>query len=574
MFCLGTICITLVLGCILQCDAKVVPIALFGDGMVLQTHSEGGPGPGKLYGIADPAETVQLVGSNFPGSPYHVKPNAQGQWSIQLANDDNAKAGPYTLTISALRNSKTVNSVTATDVWFGDVYFCSGQSNMVYGTNAIYNSAYELKHADHPNLRLFQLNRDDRPHIIPFSQNGHRNPHFGFSGDTASPTHNISGSCLYDAGGDPGNHCRDPVSAWRKANSTWVWRFSAICYMAARDVLQNHTKNRAIGLIESDYGGTPIQAWSPPEALKSCGMSTTDCKTEKGGDCKGYPSHLYNRMVFPFTGYNLRAVMWYQGEANSDEGFPLLREEYFCLFKAMIVSWRSAWNLPGMPFVFMQLSAWTGNWGFDDLPCTETYCPVITRIRLAQADVVGQGGLGNTPLPYAGMAYAFDWGDNQDHGVHPRFKTEPARRMALQLLQHGFGQKVALAPRFQAATTNYNGNVVTVTFKMKNDDKLHLVPANLCKEQYSKKCCDYGDGKPLIARICTASKIGDCASDGDKIINAHVEIKDGVLLATADVTNSINSAQYIDFSFTDFPECIVVNSAGLPLGPFGPVKLQ
>ena len=55
----------------------------------------------------------------------------------------------------------------------------------------------------------------------------------------------------------------------------------------------------------------------------------------------------------------------------------------------MIASWRHAWGAPNLPFVWVQLSAWTGNWGFDDLPCVEFYCPVITRIRLAQADVAG-----------------------------------------------------------------------------------------------------------------------------------------------------------------------------------------
>ena len=114
-------------------------------------------------------------------------------------------------------------------------------------------------------------------------------------------------------------------------------------------------------------------------------------------------------MVQPFVGFGLRAILWYQvrhftrllvldvydaiieempggwqGEANSDEGFPMTRPQYACAFGQMIEGWRKAWSSPLLPFGFVQLSSWTGNWGFDQMPCVANYCPVISRIRLAQ----------------------------------------------------------------------------------------------------------------------------------------------------------------------------------------------
>jgi sialate O-acetylesterase len=117
-----------------------------------------------------------------------------------------------------------------------------------------------------------------------------------------------------------------------------------------------------IGLIESDYGGTPVQAWTPPDGLAACKMPPANCTTEPGGSCVNAPSKLFNSMIFPFVGLRLRSVLWYQGEANTNEGFPLSRDDYHCVFSQMIQQWRLQMKQPDMPFVFMQLSSWYGNW--------------------------------------------------------------------------------------------------------------------------------------------------------------------------------------------------------------------
>ena len=100
-------------------------------------------------------------------------------------------------------------------------------------------------------------------------------------------------------------HGRTPVSP------KVIGDFSAICYLTLRDVSRMHTGSRPIGLIESDWGGTPVQAWTPPEGLAACGLPLHNCTTEPHGNCTDYPSKLYNHMVQPFVGFGLRAILWY-----------------------------------------------------------------------------------------------------------------------------------------------------------------------------------------------------------------------------------------------------------------------
>jgi hypothetical protein len=289
-------------------------------------------------------------------------------------------------------------------------------------------------------------------------------------------------------------------------------------------------------------------------------------------------------MVMPFVGFGLRAVLWYQGEANSDEGFPLKREEYACVFGQMIEGWRESWDAPELPFGFVQLSSWTGNWGFDNLPCVENYCQVISRIRLAQGDVVGQAGspistLPGTPtfpLKNTFMSVAFDQGDNQDHGVHPRFKTKPAQRLALQVLHTAFSYvsgeysgPLPLSASVLQSEAHRGSRVTSVSVKLSHSADLRLNDTHTCNEQFDKLCCAAGSAA-FGARICTASAAPECESDanGKTVFNANVTIGADKASIIVSATGIIGSPTFVDFGQTDFPQCSVVNTIGAPLGPF------
>eukprot|EP00937_MAST-01D_sp_MAST-1D-sp2_P002285 g2285.t1 len=627
--------------------------ALLSDHAVLQTSADSGAGPGVVRGTAAPGVTVRIVGPGFPGAPYATKAGADGTWSVALESDADLlrkgrDLGPFNLTVTDDSRSGAV--VTASDVYYGNVFFCSGQSNMVYTVDAIDRAKQELADANHPNIRLFQLARDASPEpgsagarVVPFARSAAaRGKPFGLFGATAGPApvlRDVAGSCLY--GDHPSNPCDAPIRSWARATPAVVGRFSAVCYLAARDLMLNRTgADGAIGLIESDYGGTPVQAWSPPAALRACGMPTDDCRAYTGGRCKDYPARLFNRMVAPFAGWGLRSFIWYQGEANSDEGFPLYRDEYRCVFGQMIEGWRDAWaaalgagagagagvGVAPIPFVFVQLSAWTGNWGFEGLPCVASYCPVIARIKLAQADVAGVGGDGSAspavaPTAAVGMAIADDWGGTQASGVHPPFKTQPAQRVARQLLRVAFGDAAVQAdgPRVVGARglaqrargaggaggdggggSSRNGTAaqrIVFTLAPRADGAAHVLRfegTNDCDQQYSKLCCGSdGAGGPVLGRVCTHANATLCAADaGDGVYEASFALESGgagtrggggdaagaagaaavVLTATADVPSG-ETVRWVDYAMTDFPQCKVVDQDGLPMSTFGPLAV-
>jgi sialate O-acetylesterase len=243
-----------------EAAGKLQVNGLFSDNMVLQTSARGGFGPGVLKGLAQKGQTVTLasVGKNdFPGAPLSATADVDGVWSIALSKDGTL-AGPFDLALSAGGGK----AITASNVWFGELFLCGGQSNMEYTVGAIKNATAELAAAAHSNIHLFQVNKlptwNDKKAVEP------------------TEIGRVSGSCLYGGEGNtnPCDIMADPAP-WRQANSTWVNRFSAICYLAARDVMQLHLGSDVkIGLIESDYGGTPVQAWTPAEGLTKCGMQT------------------------------------------------------------------------------------------------------------------------------------------------------------------------------------------------------------------------------------------------------------------------------------------------------------
>lgn len=288
---------------------------------VLQTSAGllGSPPPTTLYGTADPGEAVTLKGSaGFPGSPYTATADISGKWSIALKSDStvataNAAGGSYTLTLTG---SKGGSPVVAKDVVFGDVYLCTGQSNMEKTVSYTFNGTAEIAAAvpgtpgGPPTMRLFQHQTVSCP--------GNRGPTGGPMADICgpngahwgTPSRALNGSCSFE--GSSGKSCLNPVRQWTPVSPKVVGDFSAICYLTARDVSRLHTGSRPIGLIESDWGGTPVQAWTPPAGLEACGLPLHNCTTEPNGNCTDYPSKLFNHMVQPFVGFGLRAILWYQ----------------------------------------------------------------------------------------------------------------------------------------------------------------------------------------------------------------------------------------------------------------------
>jgi sialate O-acetylesterase len=136
---------------------------LFSDNMVLQTSHRSGHGPGVLKGKSSPGDTVTLssVGEKFPGAPYSTKADSEGMFEFELVNNSATDSdGPYSLQLSS--GTRVTDTISADNVFFGEVFLCSGQSNMEYNVGGIHNASAELKLADtgaFDNVRLFQVGK-------------------------------------------------------------------------------------------------------------------------------------------------------------------------------------------------------------------------------------------------------------------------------------------------------------------------------------------------------------------------------------------------------------------------------
>ena len=226
---------------------------------------------------------------------------------------------------------------------FGNVLICSGQSNLEFSMGQVDNSAAEEAAADAPDLRgrIRLFSAPDNP---------------TFPANSSSPLAGAPQRYLPDdcGTGPPGN-CgggAPTATTWYEANSTSVKRYSALCYLVAREMVRKHSDTTTVwGLVQSAKGGTPVEGWLAGDQLErfsKCGMDPSCPIFSQGAEpadgSKFYtewsrPSVLYNQMMAPIAGYQALAVLWDQGEANMDEGFMLRREQYSCLFREMIGSW-------------------------------------------------------------------------------------------------------------------------------------------------------------------------------------------------------------------------------------------
>jgi sialate O-acetylesterase len=281
--CLATL---LVVGWTTQAPADVTMPATFGSHMVLQ---QGTKTP--LWGTAGRGEKVTV---SFAGQMVATEAAADGKWMVALPPME-ASASPRTLTVSGK------NTLQFEDVLVGEVWVCSGQSNMEMGIKECNNGKEEIAAADYPQLRLFTVRR------------------WGAKGHPWAPCnpHTVAAA---DAGG-----------------------FSAAAYYFGRSLYKE--LKIPIGLINSSFGGTAAELWTSRKALDS----RPELRALKG-------SQLYDGMIAPLMPYAIRGVIWYQGESNVGRA-----EQYGTLLPTMIRDWRGHWGQGDFPFYFVQIAPYRYN---------------------------------------------------------------------------------------------------------------------------------------------------------------------------------------------------------------------
>ncbi|MGI8584307.1 MAG: sialate O-acetylesterase [Chitinophagaceae bacterium] len=383
--------------------------AIFSDHMVFQQKSKVA-----MWGWADPREKIIVTGS-WSNKNFSTITKSNGEWKVMVNTP--AAGGPYSVKI------RGQNTIELKDVLIGEVWVCSGQSNMVFSLNSSYKAKEEIAVADFENIRYFSVKR----------QYGREE--------------------FKDA----------PGSVWLKTSLETAPSFSAVAYYFAKKIHQQ--LNVPVGIVYAAWGGTPAEAWAPSSTLKSDSVLYLPIKRWKemyvtvGKDSVAYraaldkwnsarksgdsiklkkpeepatvisynrpwrePSVLFNGMINPVIPYTIKGVLWYQGESNVSYA-----NEYYHLFSSMIKGWREKWNNLNLPFYFVQIA-----------PFNYSKMDAAAQLRDAQYQVMKN--ISNT-----GMAVTVDVGEMKNQ--HFTRKKEVGERLAL----------IALAKEYRYKKINYKG---------------------------------------------------------------------------------------------------------------------
>ncbi|HVV00614.1 MAG TPA: sialate O-acetylesterase [Verrucomicrobiae bacterium] len=495
-----------------KANAAVRLAKIFSNHMVLQEDK-----PIVVWGWAGPNETVEV---EFAGNHASATANERGEWKVELPR---AKAGgPFVL---------KAGDVELNDIMVGEVWLCSGQSNMEMGIGNVNNAKEEIQNAKHPLIRLFMVPNRWSPQAQADLESG--------SWEICSPESIARGG-------------------WNG--------FSACAYFFGRELQQR--LGVPIGLIDSDWGGTRIESWTPPEGFAAVPELHQESERVQLGDPRSsvhrekteaflnemeqwmssarqalearttpppmpsYPADLaaphdlqnatalYNGMIYPLRHFPIRGAIWYQGEANLDDGAL-----YFHRMQALIRGWRAVWGEGDFPFYFVQIAPY--NYGGRP----ERMGP----FWVAQAEAQS--------IPETGMAVINDIGNLKD--IHPKNKQEVGRRLALWALAKTYGSNdlVYCGPVFKSM--KIEGNKLRLSF------------------DHAGSGLASRDNQPL-----SWFEIIDAGHGGFVHANAVIDGSD-IILSSPEAPHPAA----VRFAWSMLAEPRLVNSAGLPCSAFHAGKI-
>jgi sialate O-acetylesterase len=477
--------------------ADVALHPLFTENMVLQQKIDI-----PVWGTASDGEkiTVAIHGQ----SKSTVARN--GEWMLRLSPMD--AGGPFTMTVEG-NNTLTLNNVLVGEVWV-----CSGQSNMQWTTGATEDAYIDVPNARNDNIRLFYV-----PRTV-----------------AGTPQKTVN-------------------AKWEECTPQTVVGFSAVAYYFGKSL--NETLDIPIGLIHTSWGGTPAESWTTRETLEknalyekilqrwendrdtmlkeipSVGekmnhwLTNSEQQEKEGQLVSGMPSlprdqynnpwrpaGLYNAMIAPLIPYAIQGAIWYQGESNAGRAY-----QYRQLFQDMITDWRRGWGQGNFPFLFVQLA----NFGH---PWAERH--EWPELREAQCMALD--------LPETGMAVTMDIGDPYD--IHPRNKKEVGRRLALSALHTAYDLPgVYSGPMYSGKQTI--GDTIRLSFTQ--------------------------TGGGLVAKDDRPLASFEIAGDDQVFHTAKAYIKGNYVYVYAD---EVKKPAAVRYAWRNCPDASLFNKEGLPASPF------
>ena len=355
-----------VLAACLTASGQISLPAIISSNMVLQQHTEV-----PLWGKARHSSALK-VATSWDHASYSTRVDADGSWRVMIKTP--AAGGPYSITLDDGK------PLVLSNVLIGEVWICSGQSNMEmpvkgFKNTPVLHSNELLLEADNPRLRLFRLERAQSR--------------------------------------QPEADCK--ATPWEAANALSVKEFSAVGYQFAK-ALQEKLKV-PVGIIMSTWGGTMIEAWMNKNSLAPFPEIKILPPADTSKMNKNEPTVLFNAMIHPLAGYAIKGMIWYQGEQNRVD--PQL---YDRLMAAMVQEWRKIWNCGDWPFYYVQIAPYAYH---------DTLGPAAP-LREAQQKAQRQ-------IPHSGMVVSMDAGE--EGSIHPSDKTSISNRLLYWALANTYDWK-------------------------------------------------------------------------------------------------------------------------------------
>ena len=380
--------------------SKITLPAIVSSNMVLQRNTTV-----KLWGWADANEKIAIKTSWLKKS-INIQADAEGNWSVDVQTTNTKEAQSIVL-------KSTASNIALDNILFGEVWLCSGQSNMEmpmkgYAGQPIFGAAEAVAKSNNPNLRLFSVTR-------------------------------VSGS-------------KTPLkevlkySGWQQATPESVLKFSAVGYFYGQQLQE--ILDVPVGLILSAWGGSSVQAWMSTEALspyQKVDLTNRDINVKPNA----IPTALYNSMMHPLIPYTIKGAIWYQGESNVEEA-----EKYKKLFPAMVQDWRKRWAIGDFPFYYAQIAPYI--YSGNETVQNSKNSAFMREVQLQCLDLI----------PNSGIAITMDIG--AENPIHPPKKKEVADRLLYNALHktYGFAAVNYEGPTFESMEIKDAG----LLLKFKNED--------------------------------------------------------------------------------------------------------
>jgi len=375
--------------------AEVKLPAFFSDGMVMQQKTNA-----NLWGTATPSSKVK-INVSWDKKNYTAQADEQGHWKFSVKTP--AAGGPYTLTFNDGKATRLSN------VMMGELWICSGQSNMEmpmkgFKNQPVENANMDILHSTDNDLRLFTVKRNS----------------------TFAPVNDVTGK-------------------WDEATPAVVRDFSATAYYFGRELRQ--MLHVPVGLIVTAWGGSACEAWMQSDWLRAFPDAKIPQKEEDIKSKNRTPTVLYNGMLHPLIGITMKGVIWYQGEDNYNRW-----QTYADMFTTMINGWRKVWNQGDFPFYYCQIAP------YDYSIITAPGEPVINSAYLREAQSQVELRVKNS-----GMAVLLDAG--LEAGIHPRKKQIAGERLALLALTKNYGITGVTSESAYFKNAEFNNDTVVVNFE-------------------------------------------------------------------------------------------------------------